>query len=93
MDQTDFCTAFVQSTLPEPIYLELPPVGFHKNKELAGKVLKVNKSLNVVIDMLLNCGTIIYAKDLRIWNSEPLNMNRASSCKKAASLSPKLMME
>ena len=43
--QIDFRNAFVQSTLPEPIYLELPPGGFHKNKELAGKVLKVNKSL------------------------------------------------
>ena len=45
MAQIDFCNAFVQSTLPEPIYLELPLGGFHKNKELAGKVLKVNKSL------------------------------------------------
>jgi hypothetical protein len=42
--QIDFCNAFVQSDLPRPIFLELPP-GIRDNPELDGKILKVFKSL------------------------------------------------
>jgi hypothetical protein len=41
----DFRNAFVQSSLPEPIYIELPPGGIAKNPDFKGKILKVNKSL------------------------------------------------
>lgn len=43
--QIDFKNAFVQSSLPEPIYLELPPGGYRNNPELKDKILKVKKSL------------------------------------------------
>ncbi len=34
--QIDFCNAFVQSDLPEPIFLELPPDPFQENLAYAG---------------------------------------------------------
>lgn len=41
----DFKSAFTQATLPEPIYLELPP-GYQKaNPHLADKVMKITTSL------------------------------------------------
>ena len=43
--QIDFRNAFVQSDLPEPIFLELPPGPFRENPAFQGKVLKVYKSL------------------------------------------------
>lgn len=43
--QIDFKNAFVQSSLPEPIYLELPPGGYRNNPDLKDKILKVSKSL------------------------------------------------
>jgi hypothetical protein len=41
--QIDFRKAFVQSTLPKPIYLEMPPGGYTTN--YPGKILKVTRSL------------------------------------------------
>ena len=41
----DFKNAFVQSTLPQPIYLELPPGYAKANPQHSGSVLKVHKSL------------------------------------------------
>jgi hypothetical protein len=43
--QIDFRNAFVQSDLPEPIYVELPPGGYRNHPENAGMVLEVTKSL------------------------------------------------
>lgn len=43
--QIDFKNAFVQSTLPEPIYVELPPGGYGNHPENKGQVLEVHKSL------------------------------------------------
>jgi histone deacetylase 1/2 len=43
--QIDFKNAFVQSTLPQPIYLELPPGKYRSDPRYQGLVLKVNKSL------------------------------------------------
>ncbi len=43
--QIDFKNAFVQSSLPEPIYLEAPPGRWRHDPRYAGKVLKVKKSL------------------------------------------------
>jgi Reverse transcriptase (RNA-dependent DNA polymerase) len=42
--QIDFRNAFVQSTLPEPIFLDLPPNNRYR-RSYPNKVLKVNKSL------------------------------------------------
>ena len=41
----DFRNAFVQSTLPEPIFLELPPGGYVNLEGMSNKVFKVTKSL------------------------------------------------
>jgi hypothetical protein len=41
----DFKNAFVQSHLPNPIYLEVPPGPFRNESKLQGKILQVNKSL------------------------------------------------
>jgi hypothetical protein len=41
--QIDFKNAFVQSSLPSPIFLSMPPGGY--SKQYPGKVLKVSKSL------------------------------------------------
>ena len=41
----DFHNAFVQSTLPEPIYLELPPGGYWNLEGMTNKIFKVEKSL------------------------------------------------
>ena len=41
----DFKNAFTQASLPEPIYLELPPGLAHANPKLKDKVIKVNTSL------------------------------------------------
>lgn len=43
--QIDFKNAFVQSTLPEPFFLELPPGPFRNNPDYKDKILKVQKSL------------------------------------------------
>jgi hypothetical protein len=43
--QIDFRNAFVQSFLPKPIFLELPPGPFRNNPDLQGMILKVHKSL------------------------------------------------
>ena len=41
----DFKNAFVQSSLPAPIYLELPPGGYKSHPSNLGKILEVSKSL------------------------------------------------
>ena len=41
----DFKNAFVQSSLPEPIFLEVPPGGYANLDGFRGKVFKVKKSL------------------------------------------------
>ena len=41
----DFANAFMQASLPEPIFLELPPGYAEANPELANKVIKVKTSL------------------------------------------------
>lgn len=43
--QIDFKNAFVQSSLPEPIYLELPLGGFNAYANQNNKILMVTKSL------------------------------------------------
>jgi hypothetical protein len=43
--QIDFRNAFVQSDLPEPIYIELPPGGYKTHPDNAGMILEVTKSL------------------------------------------------
>jgi hypothetical protein len=43
--QIDFRNAFVQSNLPDPIYVELPPGGYKNHPDNAGMVLEVSKSL------------------------------------------------
>ena len=41
----DFKNAFAQATLPEPLYLELPPGCVQANPESRNKVMKIKKSL------------------------------------------------
>ena len=41
----DFANAFTQASLPEPIFLELPPGYAKANPELTNKVIKVKTSL------------------------------------------------
>jgi histone deacetylase 1/2 len=41
--QIDFKNAFVQSSLPKPIYMSMPPGGY--NKQYPGKIMRVKKSL------------------------------------------------
>jgi Reverse transcriptase (RNA-dependent DNA polymerase) len=43
--QIDFKNAFVQSDLPAPIYVELPPGGYCSHPDNAGMILEVIKSL------------------------------------------------
>jgi Reverse transcriptase (RNA-dependent DNA polymerase) len=43
--QIDFKNVFVQSDLPAPIYVELPPGGYQNHPDNAGMILEVNKSL------------------------------------------------
>jgi Reverse transcriptase (RNA-dependent DNA polymerase) len=43
--QIDFKNAFVQSDLPNPIYVELPPGGYRNHPDNKGMILEVNKSL------------------------------------------------
>lgn len=43
--QIDFRNAFVQSDLPSPIYVELPPGGYSKHPSNSGMILEVHKSL------------------------------------------------
>jgi Reverse transcriptase (RNA-dependent DNA polymerase) len=42
--QIDFKNAFVQSDLPGPIYVELPPGGYRSHPDNTGMILEVNKS-------------------------------------------------
>ena len=41
----DFKNAFVQSSLPNPIYLELPPGGYRDHPSNQGCILEVTQSL------------------------------------------------
>jgi Reverse transcriptase (RNA-dependent DNA polymerase) len=43
--QINFKNAFVQSDLPEPIYVKLPPGGYRNHPDNQGMILEVNKSL------------------------------------------------